>query len=190
MFDETTVRETESAPSSEQLNSANGSHTASPADGQQTQISNSETTALNTEIQETNAPETTTATATPESPAATAPDEFASMDFASALENFEAEQAATEQAAPQEDNVLKGTVVKLTDKHVVVDVGFKSEGMVPLAQVLDREGNSKVKPGDPIEVVIDHSEDEEGYIGLSYEKAQRTRVWDDIERAYNEKTAM
>ena len=67
LFDETTVRETESAPSSEQLNSANGSHTASPADGQQTQISNSETTTLNTEIQETNAPETTTATATPDS---------------------------------------------------------------------------------------------------------------------------
>jgi small subunit ribosomal protein S1 len=188
LFDETTVRETESAPSSEQVNSGYGSHQASPADGQQTQISRSENTALNTETQETNAPETTTATQ--ESPAATAPDEFASMDFASALENFEAEQAATEQALPQDDNILKGTVVKLTDKHVVVDVGFKSEGMVPLAQVLDREGNPKVKPGDPIDVVIDRSESEEGYIGLSYEKAQRVRVWDDIERAYNDKTAM
>ncbi len=191
MFDETTVRETEAHPS-EPNASANGSHATEPATDQQSQISNSENTTLNTETHETNAPETATATITPETQSA-APegkDEFASMDFASALQNFEAEQAAAEQAAPAEDNVLKGTVVKLTDKHVVVDVGFKSEGMVPIAQVLDRDGNPKLKPGDPIEVVVDRSESEEGYIGLSYEKAQRLRVWDDIERAYNEKTSM
>jgi small subunit ribosomal protein S1 len=191
LFDETTVRETE-AHSSEQNASANGSRTTEPTTDQQSKISKPENTTLNTETHETNAPETATATITPETQSA-APegkDEFASMDFASALQNFEAEQAAAEQAVPAEDNVLKGTVVKLTDKHVVVDVGFKSEGMVPIAQVLDRDGNPKLKPGDPIEVVVDRSESEEGYIGLSYEKAQRLRVWDDIERAYNDKTAM
>src|SRR5205814_5665892 len=61
LFDETTVRETESASSSEQLGSTNGSHTPA-ADDQQSQISNSETTALKTETHETAAPETETAT--------------------------------------------------------------------------------------------------------------------------------
>ncbi len=188
MFDESTVRDTQSMLSPEQART-NGSHTATSTDAKQHKTSNIETTALKTETQDTIAPETITDNLDTNSTAShDSKDDFASMDFAAALENFEAEQAAAEQAAPVEDNVLKGTVVKLTDKHVVVDVGFKSEGMVPIAQVLDREGNPKVKPGDPIDVVVDRSESEEGYIGLSYEKAQRARVWDDIERAYNDKS--
>ncbi len=106
------------------------------------------------------------------------------LDFAAALESFEQE---AEQMAAAEDQVLKGTVVNLTDKHVVVDVGFKSEGMVPLEQLLDRDGQPKVKPGDPIDVMIDKRENAEGYLMLSYERAQRLKVWDDIERAYNTK---
>ncbi|HEX6466350.1 MAG TPA: 30S ribosomal protein S1, partial [Terriglobales bacterium] len=188
MFDESTVRDTQSTLSPEQART-NGSHTATSTDAKQHKTFNIETTALKTETQDTIAPETITDNLDTNSTAShDSKDDFASMDFAAALENFEAEQAAAEQAAPVEDNVLKGTVVKLTDKHVVVDVGFKSEGMVPIAQVLDREGNPKVKPGDPIDVVVDRSESEEGYIGLSYEKAQRARVWDDIERAYNDKS--
>jgi small subunit ribosomal protein S1 len=109
------------------------------------------------------------------------------MDFAAALESFEAEQSAAEAAAPAEENLQKGTVVKLTDKYVVVDIGFKSEGMVPIAQVMGRDGQPKFKPGDSIDVVIDRGETEEGYVLLSHEKAQRVRVWDDIEKAYNDK---
>jgi small subunit ribosomal protein S1 len=109
------------------------------------------------------------------------------MDFAAALESFEAEQSAAEAAAPAEENLQKGTVVKLTDKYVVVDIGSKSEGMVPIAQVMGRDGQPRVKPGDSIDVVIDRGETEEGYVLLSHEKAQRVRVWDDIEKAYNDK---
>ena len=112
------------------------------------------------------------------------------MDFAAALESFEAEQSAAEAAAPAEDNLLKGTVVKLTDKHVVVDVGFKSDGMVPIAQVLGRDGQPRFKPGDSIDVVIDRGETEEGYVLLSHEKAARVRVWDDIDKAYAEKSSV
>ena len=67
-------------------------------------------------------------------------------DFASALESFTAE---SEEAA-REDNVIKGTVLKITATHVVVDIGAKSEGMLPLAEVLDHTGNPKFKPGDEI----------------------------------------
>ena len=104
-------------------------------------------------------------------------------DFASAFETFttESEEAASE------DNVLKGTVLKLTATHVVVDIGAKSEGMLPLAEVLDHEGKPKFQPGDEIDVMRDKGQTEEGYINLSHQKAQRLRAWDEIEKAYNEK---
>jgi small subunit ribosomal protein S1 len=109
-------------------------------------------------------------------------------DFSAALEAFEREQAA-EAAAVEAygDKVVSGTVIKLTDKHLVVDVGLKSEGLVPLEQVVDHTGAAKFQPGDVIDVVIEREEPEGGYL-VSYEKAQRLRVWDTIEKAANDKT--
>ena len=109
-------------------------------------------------------------------------------DFSAALAAFEREQAA-EAAAVEAygDKVVSGTVIKATDKHLVVDVGLKSEGLVPLDQVLDHTGAVKFNAGDVIEVVIEREEPEGGYL-VSYEKAQRLRVWDVIEKAANEKT--
>jgi len=115
--------------------------------------------------------------------------DFGSMeDFAAALESFDREQAAEAAAQAFDDNtIVSGTVIKLTDKHVVVDVGMKSEGLIPLEQVLDHTGQPKLKAGDAVEVVIEREEAEGGYV-LSYEKAQRHRVWDAIEKAANDKT--
>jgi len=107
----------------------------------------------------------------------------ATEDFAAALETFTTES----EEAVSEDNVLKGTVLKLTPTHVVVDIGAKSEGMLPLAEVLDHDGKPKFQPGDEIDVMRDKGETEEGYINLSHQKAQRLRAWDEIEKAYNEK---
>ena len=112
--------------------------------------------------------------------------EISGDDFATVLENFTAEQEAEKQS--HEDRVIKGTVLKVTATHVVVDIGSKSEGMVPIAQVQDREGNVKFQPGDSIDVMVDKGETEEGYTKLSHERAQRLRAWDDIEKAYNDKT--
>jgi small subunit ribosomal protein S1 len=105
-----------------------------------------------------------------------------SDDFAAALENFTTES----EEAVSEDHVLKGTVLKLTATHVVVDIGAKSEGMLPIAEVLDHQGNPKFQPGDDIDVMREKGETEEGYINLSHQKAQRLRAWDEIEKAYNE----
>src|SRR5882724_911319 len=104
-------------------------------------------------------------------------------DFASALETFttEAEEAVSE------DRVIKGTVLKLTATHVVVDIGAKSEGMLLLSEVLDHEGKPTVKPGDEIDVMRDKGETEEGYINLSHQKAARIHAWDEIEKAHQEK---
>ena len=109
-----------------------------------------------------------------------------SDDFAAALETFTTE---TEEAVG-EDKVIKGIVLKLTPTHVVVDIGAKSEGMLPLSEVLDHEGKPRFQPGEEIDVMREKGETEEGYINLSHQKAQRLRAWDDIERAYNEKKAI
>ncbi len=108
-------------------------------------------------------------------------------DFSAALEAFEREQAA-EAAAVEAygDKLVTGTVIKQTEKHLVVDVGLKSEGLVPLEQVQDHTGAVKFNPGDVIDVVIEREEPEGGYL-VSYERAQRLRVWDTIEKAANEK---
>src|SRR5208283_531460 len=118
--------------------------------------------------------------------AETSPNEVAGAgndDFAAALEHFETE---TEEAVG-EDHVIKGRVVKLTATHVVVDIGAKSEGMLPIAEALDHEGKPKFQPGDEIDVMREKGETEEGYVNLSHLKAQRLRSWDEIERAYTEK---
>ncbi|WP_263358701.1 30S ribosomal protein S1 [Acidicapsa ligni] len=111
-------------------------------------------------------------------------------DFSAQLEAFEREQAA-EAAAVEAygDSVVTGTIIKLTDKHAVIDVGLKSEGLLPIEQVLDHAGEPKFKAGDQIEVVIEREEPEGGYL-VSYDKAQRLRVWDVIEKAANDKTPM
>ena len=103
-------------------------------------------------------------------------------DFASALESFTTEA----EEATGEDRVIHGTVLKVTATHVFVDIGAKSEGALPIAEVLDHEGKPKVQPGDAIDVMRDKGETEEGYINLSYQKAQRLRAWDEIEKAYSE----
>ncbi|HEU5334549.1 MAG TPA: 30S ribosomal protein S1 [Terriglobales bacterium] len=107
-------------------------------------------------------------------------------DFATALETFTPEP----ETASGDDHVLKGTVLKVTPTHVVVDIGAKSEGMVPIAEVLDHEGKPKVQAGDSIDVMMEKGETEEGYVNLSHLKAQRLRAWDEIERAHNEKRSI
>jgi small subunit ribosomal protein S1 len=106
------------------------------------------------------------------------------MDFASALEAYSNPEPET---APGEDRVLRGTVLKVTATQVVVDIGQKSEGMVPIAEVMGPDGNPTVKPGDEIDVMQEKGQTEEGYVNLSHQKAQRLRAWDEIDHAYGEK---
>jgi small subunit ribosomal protein S1 len=110
-------------------------------------------------------------------------------DFATALETFEQEQAQTE-AALNDEQIVTGTVLKITPQYVVVDIGYKSEGVVPVAEFTDSEGNVSVHPGEEIPVVRDQGHSEEGYINLSHHKAQRLKAWDEIEKAYNDKASV
>jgi small subunit ribosomal protein S1 len=88
---------------------------------------------------------------------------------------------------PTENEVLHGRVIKVTSKDVIVDFAYKSEGIVPLEQFRNASGETTVKAGDSIDVMVDHSAERvEGYVTLSYEKAAHIRIWDDLERAHNE----
>ncbi|HEX2123806.1 MAG TPA: 30S ribosomal protein S1 [Thermoanaerobaculia bacterium] len=83
-----------------------------------------------------------------------------------------------------EGEIVKGRVLKVTPSDVVVDIGYKSEGLLPVEEVTGYDGQVRVKRGDEIEVYIERFEDASGYVALSREKAARMRVWDDIEAAY------
>src|SRR5437762_1913195 len=83
-----------------------------------------------------------------------------------------------------EGEIVRGRVLKLTPSDVVVDVGAKSEGILPVSEVTDYKGTVTVKPGEEIDVFIERLESANGYVILSREKAARMRIWDEIEAAY------
>ncbi|SFM39297.1 30S ribosomal protein S1 [Thermodesulforhabdus norvegica] len=86
----------------------------------------------------------------------------------------------------QEGEVVKGKVVHVTDDYVVVDIGYKSEGIISIDEFRDNNGNVSVKVGDEIEVLLEYHDDEEGVVYLSKEKATKIKVWDEITRIYEE----
>ncbi len=79
--------------------------------------------------------------------------------------------------APTPGNILKGNIVEITKDHVVVDVGLKSEGLVPIDEFSDPDD---IVLDNQIEVLLDRTEDEDGQIVLSREKAERQRQWENI----------
>ena len=82
--------------------------------------------------------------------------------------------------------VVKGKVVGITATHVMIDVGYKSEGQIPLQEFLDRDGKVQVQVGDEVDVFFDSSEDDNGDIILSRERAENIKIWEEIERAFRE----
>jgi small subunit ribosomal protein S1 len=86
-----------------------------------------------------------------------------------------------------EGEVVKGTVLKVTETEVVVDVGFKSEGIIAVDEFLDENRQITVQPGDVVDVLLERTEDREGYVVLSREKAEKMKIWDEVEKAYSEK---
>jgi small subunit ribosomal protein S1 len=84
----------------------------------------------------------------------------------------------------KEGEVVRGKVLSIDDDHVQIDVGFKSEGLVPTWEFMDDDGTLLIAPGDDVDVLVEESEDSSGRIVLSKEKADRLLVWDEISRAY------
>jgi len=87
-------------------------------------------------------------------------------------------------APPAADEVLPGTVLGIKGKDVIIDFGYKSEGIVPIEQFLSPSGELTVHVGDAVDVMIDPSEQIEGYVLLSHTRAARLRIWDNLDKAY------
>src|SRR5215208_162309 len=86
-----------------------------------------------------------------------------------------------------EGEVVKGTVLKVTASEVIVDVGYKSEGIIAVDEFVDETGQISVQAGDIVDVLLERTEDREGYVVLSREKAEKMKIWDDVEKAYTDR---
>ena len=86
----------------------------------------------------------------------------------------------------EEGQILRGIVVDITPDHVTVDVGYKSEGQIPMQEFLKRDKKVDVKIGDRIDVLLEKKESEEGLLTLSKEKADKITVWREISRSCRE----
>jgi small subunit ribosomal protein S1 len=84
----------------------------------------------------------------------------------------------------QEGEIVEGKVIKITPEYVLVDVGYKSEGEIPIAEFQNEEGEVQVKVNDKVEVLLERREDEEGLIVLSKTKADQARIWDKIGKVW------
>jgi len=83
----------------------------------------------------------------------------------------------------REKSVVKGRVIGISDEWVTVDISYKAEGMIPTAEFKTPEGELTIKVGDEVDVYLDSTEEEDGMLVLSKEKADLMRAWDQIAKA-------
>jgi len=92
--------------------------------------------------------------------------------------------------APRPGDVLTGTVLLITRDNVIIDINYKCEGQVPLAEFLDHEGNVGIKEGDEVDIFFEGTETENGTVMLSHAKAEKFKVWRELEHAFQNETAV
>ena len=85
-----------------------------------------------------------------------------------------------------EGEIVTGRIIGVTSNAVIVDVGYKSEGLIPIEEFTDRGGELSVRVGEDVDVLLEKTEDLEGHVLLSYSKALRMRRWTEVERAYKD----
>jgi small subunit ribosomal protein S1 len=90
--------------------------------------------------------------------------------------------------APRQGDVLTGTVLLITRDSVIIDINYKCEGQVPLAEFLDHDGHVAVKEGDEVDVYFEGTETDNGTVMLSHAKAEKFKVWRELERAFQNET--
>jgi small subunit ribosomal protein S1 len=103
-------------------------------------------------------------------------DEYSSEEYEQMMDMYNGTLASIE-----EGEIVKSRVLEIRDNMVVLDIGFKSEGTIPLEEFKDLPD---LKPGDEVEVLLEHLEDQEGSVVLSKKKADFMRVWERIRLAY------
>ena len=90
--------------------------------------------------------------------------------------------------APRPGDVLIGRVLLITRDSVIIDINYKCEGQVPLAEFLDHEGNPTVREGDEVDVYFEGTETDNGTVMLSHAKAEKFKVWRELDKAFQAET--
>lgn len=83
-----------------------------------------------------------------------------------------------------EGQVVRGRIIKVLENEVIVDVGYKSEGVIDINEFRDATGSVQVTVGEEVDVLLERTEDRDGYVVLSKEKAEKLKVWEQVEHAY------
>ncbi len=83
-----------------------------------------------------------------------------------------------------EGEIVKGKVLDIGTDSIMIDIGYKSEGTIPVREFLNAQGQLPIQVGDVVEVYLESKEDSEGIIVLSREKAEKIKVWDEISKVY------
>ena len=99
-------------------------------------------------------------------------------DFEALLAEFEGTQPGV-----AEGEIIPGRVIGISGDYVLVDIGYKSEGEIPLDELKNRDGSLSIAVGDVIEVLVEARENENGLCVLSKEKADKLKVWEEISQA-------
>ncbi len=97
-------------------------------------------------------------------------------------ENF-AELLSGELKTISPGEVVNGIVLRVDTESVIIDIGYKSEGVVPVTEFLGPRGEVRVKPGDKVQVIVERLRTPDGLVKLSYRRLQRQKAWEKIERA-------
>jgi small subunit ribosomal protein S1 len=90
--------------------------------------------------------------------------------------------------APRPGDVLVGRVLLITRDSVIIDINYKCEGQVPLVEFLDHDGHPTVKEGDEVDVYFEGTETENGTVMLSHAKAEKFKVWRELDKAFQAET--
>lgn len=106
-------------------------------------------------------------------------DKITAEDYADLLDKY---QFNAKELSP--GKLLTGKVIKVTSTHVLVDVGFKSEGIIPIEDFIDHQDPKALQPGDDVEAVLEKSNLKEGYLILSKKKAIAIKALNNLEKAH------
>jgi len=99
------------------------------------------------------------------------------------------DQYATPHQAPIEGETVQGRVVAIADVGAVVDIGGKTEALIPAGEFMDADNPIRLDPGQDIEVQLT-GEHKDGYLIVSYQRAHRRKVWANLDKAYHDKTTL
>ena len=106
-------------------------------------------------------------------------DSISAEDYENLLDQY---QFSAKEITP--GKIIKGKVIKVTQTHVLLDIGFKSEGIIPAEDFADNQELNELRPGDTIEAFLERSDSKDGYLILSHKKALSLKALDELEKAY------